>query len=131
MSELSYVVHGLRVLEYSAEGPILDRDRSVMDLIGDAMANSAVLVVVPAARFSADFYQLRTGLAGDLLQKFVNYRLRLAIVGDLSKAMSESEPLNAFVKESNRGDHIWFLSSIGELGQKLMSIRTVQSQSRL
>jgi hypothetical protein len=125
MSELSYVVHGLRVLEYSAEGPILDSDRSVMDLIGDAMANSAVLVVVPAARFSADFYQLRTGLAGDLLQKFVNYRLRLAIVGDLSKAMSESEPLNAFV------NHIWFLSSIGELGQKLMSIRTVQSQSRL
>ena len=69
---------GLRVLECSAEGPILDSDRAVMDLIGKAMANSAVLVVVPAGSFSPDFFQLRTRPAGDLLQKFVNYRLRIA-----------------------------------------------------
>jgi hypothetical protein len=127
MSEIFYMVHGVRVLEYSAEGPILGSDRAVMDLIGEAMANSVVLVVVPARRFSPDFFQLRTGLAGDLLQKFVNYRLRLAIVGDLSRAMSESDALKAFVRESNRGDQIWFLSSTDELGQKLTPIRTVQS----
>jgi hypothetical protein len=126
MCEISYVVHGLRVLEYSAERPILDSDRAVMDLIGEAMANSAVLVVVPAGRFSPDFFQLRTRLAGDLVQKFVNYRLRLAIVGDLSKAMSDSAAFKAFVRESNRGDQIWFLSSSYELGQKLATTRTAQ-----
>ena len=121
------MVHGVRVLEYSAAGPILESDHAVMDLIGEAMANSAVLVVVPATRFSPDFFQLRTGLAGELLQKFVNYRLRLAIVGDLSRTMSESDALKAFVRESNRGDQIWFLASTDELGQKLTPIRTVQS----
>jgi hypothetical protein len=90
-----------------------------MDLIGEAMANSAGLVVIPAGRFSPDFFQLRTRLAGGLLQKFVNYRLRLAIVGDLSRAMSESEALQAFISESNRGAQIWFLSSTDELRQKL------------
>jgi hypothetical protein len=119
MSEISYVVHGLRVFEYPAEGPTLDNDRAVMDLIGEAMANSAGLVVIPAGRFFPDFFQLRTRLAGGLLQKFVNYRLRLAIVGDLSRAMSESEALQAFISESNRGAQIWFLSSTDELRQKL------------
>ncbi len=119
MSEISYALHGLRILEYSAEGPILDNDRAVMDLIGEAMANSAELVVIPVGRFSPSFFELRTRLAGDLLQKFINYRLRLAIVGDLSKMLSESEALQAFISESNRGAQIWFLSCTDELRKKL------------
>ena len=125
MSEISYVLHGLRVLEYSAEGPILDNDRAVTDLIGEAMANSAGLVVIPVGEFSPNFFELRTRLAGGLLQKFVNYRLRLAIVGDLSRAVSESEALQAFISESNRGAQIWFLSSTDELRQKLTSTQKV------
>ena len=39
-----------------------------------------------AARLSPDFLRLSTGLAGDVLQKFVNYGLRVAIVGDVSAA---------------------------------------------
>jgi hypothetical protein len=125
MSEISYVVHSLRVLEYSAEGPILDNDRAIMDLIGEAMANSAGLVVIPAGKFSPSFFELRTRFAGDLLQKFVNYRLRLAIVGDLSRTVSESETLQAFISEANRGAQIWFLSSTDELKQKLTSTQNV------
>lgn len=113
------VIHGVRVLEYPAEGPTLSNDRAIMDLIADGRSNSADLVVVPAARFSPEFFQLRTRIAGDLLQKFVNYQLRLTILGDLSKQASESHSLQAFIRESNRGTHLWFLNTIDELEQKL------------
>ena len=119
MPETSYIVHGLRILEYSPDGPPIDNDRAAMDLIGDASSNSAELVVIPVERFSPDFFQLRTRLAGDLMQKFVNYRLRLAIIGDLSKALAESQALQALVRESNRGNQIWFLPCIDQLKQKL------------
>jgi hypothetical protein len=119
MPETSYIVHGVRILEYSPDGPPIDNDRAAMDLIGNASSNSAELVVIPVQRFPPDFFQLRTRLAGDLLQKFVNYRLRLAIVGDLSKALAESQSLQALVRESNRGTQIWFLPSASELELKL------------
>ena len=112
-------IHGVRILEYPAEGPILSNDRAIMDLIADGRSHNADMVVVPTARFSAEFFQLRTRLAGDLLQKFVNYQLRLTILGDLSKEASESQSLQAFIRESNRGAHLWFLNTIQELEQKL------------
>jgi hypothetical protein len=98
---------------------MLDSDTAVTNLIGEALENSAELVVVPIERFPSDFLQLRSRVAGNLLQKFVNYRLRLAIIGDLTEPMSRSQALQAFVAESNRGEQIWFLPSISELGEKL------------
>jgi hypothetical protein len=112
-------IHGVRILEYPAEGPVLSNDRAIMDLIADGRSNSADMVVVPVARFSPEFFQLRTRLAGELLQKFVNYQLRLTILGDLTKESSESQSLQAFIRESNRGLHLWFLNTIEELEQKL------------
>ncbi len=118
MSE-SRTIHSVRILEYPAEGPILSNDRAIMDLIADGRSHHADMVVVPTARFSPEFFQLHTRLAGDLLQKFVNYQLRLTILGDLSKEASESQSLQAFIRESNRGAHLWFLNNLEELEQKL------------
>jgi len=44
------------------------------------------------------------------LQKFVNYHIKLAIVGDFKNITSE--PLKAFVYESNRGNEIFFLEDV-------------------
>ena len=55
---------------------------------------------------------LRTGLAGEVLQKFINYHVKVAIVGDYSQYTSKS--LRAFIYESNRGNDIYFLSSVEE-----------------
>jgi uncharacterized protein DUF4180 len=114
-----HTFHGIRILEYPAEGPFLSNDRAIMDLIADGRSSSADMVVVPTSRFAPEFFQLRTRLAGDLLQKFVNYQLRLTILGDLTQQASESQSLHAFILESNRGNHLWFLNTIAELEQKL------------
>lgn len=90
-----------------------------MDLIADARSHSADMAVVPTTRFSPEFFQLRTRLAGDLLQKFVNYQLRLTILGDLTEEANKSQSLQAFIRESNRGTHLWFLATVEELERRL------------
>ena len=53
-----------------------------------------------------EFFDLSTKLAGDILQKFVTYQVRLAIVGDFSVYTSKS--LQSFIYESNRGRSVYF-----------------------
>jgi hypothetical protein len=94
-----------------------------MDLI--ARSSSAEMAVIPIKRFPPEFLQLRTRIAGDLLQKFVNYQLRLTILGDLTKEANESQSLQAFIRESNRGTHVWFLATHEELEQRLAATEKV------
>lgn len=53
-----------------------------------------------------DFFKLSSGLAGEVLQKFVNYQMRLAVVGDFSRYTSK--PLKDFIYESNQGSQVGF-----------------------
>ena len=53
-----------------------------------------------------DFFVLRTCLAGEILQKFINYGVRFAIYGDFTRYTSK--PLKDFIYESNRGNDIFF-----------------------
>ena len=64
-------------------------------------------------------FDLRSGVAGEIAQKFVNYRLKLAIVGDLIDHLARSEALRAFVRESNRGRQLWFVETPAELAERL------------
>lgn len=67
------------------------------------------------------FFQLRTGLAGAIVQKFVTYQMKLAIVGAIPAEAIQSTALQAFIKESNRGQDIWFIDRVKDLELKLAS----------
>jgi hypothetical protein len=54
-----------------------------------------------------------------VLQKLVNYRFRIAVLGDVSAATADSEPLRDFIRESNRGTTVWFLDDLAALEAKL------------
>lgn len=66
---------------------------------------------------SEDFFNLRTGLAGDILQKYINYKMKIAIVGDFSIYSSKS--LKDFIYECNNGNDIFFLANEKEAIEKL------------
>lgn len=66
------------------------------------------------------FFVLSSGLAGEILQKFVNYHFKLAIIGDFSKYTSK--PLRDFIYESNHGSHVFFVSTENEAAQKFASL---------
>ena len=106
---------------YADSEPVIANSDQVNDVIGSAWGESISLIALPVARLDPEFFRLRSGLAGDVLQKFVNYRLQLAIIGDISEHLAASEALRDFVWESNRGDHVWFLADEEELVAKLAS----------
>lgn len=114
-------VHGLRVLICAPDGPTLAGESDAIDLIGEAFNERADVVVVPADRVDDGFFTLSTGVAGDVVRKFAGYRVRLVIVGDISRHLAASSALRAFVHEINRGKDIWFLADHDELTGKLRS----------
>ena len=101
------------------EGPALGSYQSALDLIGDALGHQADAVVVPATRLDPGFLDLRTRMAGEFVQKVVNYQLRLAIVGDVQDAVVASDALRDYVREANRGRHVWFVADLDEVAARL------------
>lgn len=110
---------GHRLWLVAGEGPALGSYQDALDLIGDALGNDAEVVVVPAGRLRPEFLQLKTGMAGEFIQKLINYRLRFAVVGDISAAIAQSDALRDFVRESNRGRHVAFVADLDALVTQL------------
>jgi hypothetical protein len=75
--------HGVRVLVLDRTGPLIADEAGAMDVLGQAFAERADVVAVPIARLDPAFTQLRSSLAGAIVQKFVNYRVSLVVVGPL------------------------------------------------
>ena len=110
---------GTPVCVCADEGPSLADDRSLSDLIGDLYGSGARFVAVPLARLGPEFLRLSSGVAGHVLQKLVNYRFQIAVVGDVSVAAAASGPLRDFIRESNRGKAVWFVEDLAALEAKL------------
>jgi hypothetical protein len=110
--------HRVQVLMCDPAGPTVATVQDALDLIGEAMF-SAEIVAIPANRLDEQFFTLSTRFAGEVMQKFVNYRLRLAVVGDISRYLETSAALRALVHESNTADHVWFVPDIDALDARL------------
>jgi len=109
---------GVPVLACDPTGPVLD-EQGALDLIGDAVHRGCEWVAVPVSRCPDDFFSLRSGVLGAVTQKFVNYQLRLAVVGDVSQQVARSTALRDFVRETNRGGDVWFVDSREDLEERL------------
>lgn len=74
-------------------------------------------IIINKSAICEDFFDLKTRLAGEVLQKFINYHIKTAIVGDFSVYSSKS--LKDFIYESNKGRDIFFLSNEEQAIEKL------------
>lgn len=119
MPARSYELQGVRIYECAAEGPPLRSDRDAVDIMSEAMAHDARFIVIPAERLSDDFFRLKTRIAGEIVQRIVMYRVRVAIVGDIAPHLAESDSLRDFVREANRGNQCWFVADMDELSKRL------------
>ena len=77
-------------------------------------------IILNKSAISEGFFQLSTKLAGEILQKFVTYAVKLAIVGDFSGYTSKS--LQAFIYESNKGKDIFFVPDREAAIEKLSKV---------
>ena len=69
-------------------------------------------IVIDKKLVADEFFALSTGLAGEILQKFINYSGRIAIFGDYSHYTSK--PLHDFIYESNQGKDVFFAATEAE-----------------
>jgi hypothetical protein len=112
-------IAGRRAYVCDAEGPPIASERDATDIVGETLGLEARLVVIPLSRLAPGFLDLKTRLAGEVLQKFVNYRRQVVILGDVAGAVAGSTALRDFVRESNRGKTVWFLPDLAALEAKL------------
>lgn len=117
---ISHQTDGLTFLEIRSEEQFINNVQDVLDLLGELYGQYYDGIILYERNITPDFFDLQTKLAGEILQKFSNYRIRLVIVGDWSKYTSRS--LEAFICESNRGKTVNFSSSPTEALELLSRI---------
>ena len=103
-------------------GKVVRDDRDAVDLIAEAhYEHQAEWVLLPVDLLPPDFFRLQTGVAGAIAQKFVNYRMHLAIVGDVSAHEDVSEAFRDWVREANEGRNLWFVPDLATFDERLDS----------
>jgi len=107
------------IIEVIADGIVINNLEDGTDLIGNVYYQGYEKIIISMDNLTPDFFDLKTKLAGEILQKFSNYRVRLVILGDFSKV--ESKSLQDFIRESNKGKLVNFLSSKEE-AVRLLSV---------
>lgn len=89
---------------------LIKTEQDALDLMGNLDTDS---IVLHEHNLEADFFDLSTRKLGNVLQKFANYRVRLAVIGDFNTYPSKVLP--DFISESNRQKNYLFVSSLEEV----------------
>lgn len=110
--------NGKIITQVETEETLITDVQSALDLMATVRYETgADRMILPKVALDERFFVLSSGLAGDILQKFVNYQIKLAIVGDYSGYTSK--PLRDFIYESNNGSHVFFVATVEEALEKL------------
>lgn len=110
--------NGKTVAVITGEELVITDVQSALDLIMTAKYEAGSnLLAVDKNTIVEDFFILSRGLAGEVLQKFINYQTKIAVFGDFSKYTSK--PLKDFIYESNKGKDIFFAATKEEAVRRL------------
>jgi hypothetical protein len=110
-------IDGVGIAEILSEDILFLTVQDALDIMMNCSYQGASGIIINEKNLTAEFFDLKTRLAGEILQKFSTYDIRLAIVGDFSKY--ESKSLRDFIYESNRLKRINFVNSAEEARQVL------------
>lgn len=112
MDIITHEVGERKVAELHSEKILIGSLQEGIDLIGNLYYQGFDCAILYAKNLPAEFFDLKTKFAGEILQKFTTYRIRLAIVGDFS--VYDSKSMRDFIFESNKGRQVNFVDSLEE-----------------
>jgi hypothetical protein len=117
--EIKYhnTARGIIAAEILPGSELISCPDEILDSMAEARFNESDRMIIHEKSFHPDFFELKTKVAGEILQKFSNYRMKLAIIGDFGQFKSKS--LKEFIRESNRTGIISFVGSLDEALIKL------------
>ncbi|PST84318.1 DUF4180 domain-containing protein [Pedobacter yulinensis] len=98
-----------RIAEIISDEVLITNADDALQLLADLYYQDFVKVVIREQNLAPGFFDLKNGMAGDILQKFSNYRFSLAVIGDFSRYQGKS--IRDFIYESNKGRLVNFLDS--------------------
>lgn len=103
--------NGIICAVVNSDSVVIKDAQSALDLMMTAKYETeSKNIVIDKKLISDDFFVLSTGLAGEVLQKYINYGGRIAICGDYSHYTSK--PLKDFIYESNKGKDVFFVADV-------------------
>ncbi|MGL5831489.1 MAG: DUF4180 domain-containing protein [Candidatus Altimarinota bacterium] len=105
-------INGVRLAEIINESQEIKSGQDGLDVVGNSIYGGAYKIIIYEDGLAAEFFDLKSGLAGEILQKFSNYNCELAIIGEFSKYPGQA--LKDFIFESNRVGRINFVDSLEE-----------------
>ena len=106
----SHNINGIKAAEIITDEIILKTIESGLQLLGDLYYQGFDRILIYEKNITPEFFDLKTKIAGEILQKFAQYRMGITIIGDFSKY--NSARLKEFILESNRGGNINFADSL-------------------
>lgn len=102
--------------------PVITDAASALDLAMTVRYETgAERIAIDKSVIAEDFFILSTGLAGEILQKWINYHIKAAVWGDYSRYTSK--PLRDFIYESNQGKDFFFVETQEEALERLAGTR--------
>lgn len=114
--------NGIDIAVISGEEKLITDTQSALDLAMTVKYETGALrIVIDKRAVCEDFFILSTGVAGEILQKFINYHVKMAIYGDFSRYTSK--PLKDFIYESNQGTDFFFVAEKEEAIRRLGEIQ--------
>lgn len=114
--------NGIDIAVISSDEMVIVDAQSALDLAMTVKYETgAMRIVIDKNAICGDFFVLSTGMAGEILQKFMNYHVKMAVYGDYSQYTSK--PLRDFIYESNHGKDFFFVDTKEEAVQKLTEIQ--------
>lgn len=105
-------INDTAIAEIISDEILIQNAEDALDLLGNTYYQGFDKMIVHQKNMTEDFFDLKNKMAGEILQKFSNYRMQLIIVGDFSELTSKS--LKDFIYESNKGKQVNFLGSVSE-----------------
>jgi hypothetical protein len=116
------VIGGIDIAIIRNDTVVISDVQSTLDLMATVQYEvDAKRIIIHKSLISESFFDLKTRLAGDILQKFINYSVKIAIIGDFS--MYTSKSLKDFIYECNKGKDIFFLATEQQAIEKLSSLK--------
>jgi hypothetical protein len=110
MTIKTHLIQNNRIAEIESNKILVNSIEEALQLLVDVYYQDFDKIILFEHQITPDFFELKNGMAGEILQKFSNYRVKLAIVGDFSNYKKES--ILQFMAESNRMKQINFVKSL-------------------
>jgi hypothetical protein len=110
--------NGITLAELVSDEIVISEPQDALDIMAEAGYMGSDKLIFHEKSITAGFFDLKTRLAGEILQKFSNYRVQLAIVTDPAKFPGKS--MQDFIRESNKLGRVFFVSSREEAIKKLI-----------